>query len=234
MRDSVPSLSGACYHEAGHVVAGALAGRRTWDSIVDAQTLEANWPISVVVRADESGLVKPGCADGFSIASYRRSLIGVVAGPLAELVSKRGRSPRPRKPRYKRRTGECMLVSRELKMSMWLGGPKSDVAMADTLATEICRRLRLQALGEWDERDDDNLLPFVSTDAEYWELKRIEPPRVTRAEIAAEVVRAERWAERILRRQWRAVEAVAEALMGSPTGEVTGWEVKALVIKSRS
>jgi hypothetical protein len=121
------------------------------------------------------------------------------------------------------------LVSRELKENFWWSGPEGDAAYAHRVATGICRRLRLQSLGKWEERDDYTLIKAVVSDERYWQAHKIKPPRVTKAEIAAEVVRAERWAERILKRQWAAVEAVAAAILRSPDGQLGPEEIEAAV-----
>ena len=53
-------------------------------------------------------------------------------------------------------------------------------------------------------------------------------PRVGHKEVVAEIVRAERWAEQLLSRKWKKVEAVALTLLAHPRGRLTAEEVRAV------
>lgn len=53
-------------------------------------------------------------------------------------------------------------------------------------------------------------------------------PPVTREQIMAEVVRAERRAEKVLKRNWMTVEKVANALLASRKGNLSGVRVRKL------
>ncbi|QDU20601.1 hypothetical protein [Urbifossiella limnaea] len=94
----------------------------------------------------------------------------------------------------------------------WVTGPFVAVREGDPSADEF------EMLGD----EEDSEMSFRPTGP-------ITPPEVAPAEVLAEVVRAERWAERLLRRRWAAVTAVAEALYRSKSGSLTGKRVQTLI-----
>jgi hypothetical protein len=115
------------------------------------------------------------------------------------------------------------LVSARLRFGTG-GRPVDAVATAH----EVCRRLTLQDAGGWDERRvrADPALQ-AGRGRRYWAVTGRTPPAVTPAEVLAEVVRAERWAGRLLRRKWPEVVTVTEALLRSGGRVLTGAEVAA-------
>ncbi len=221
-------------HEAGHVVAGMGLGFESLD-------------VRVRVRADGTGVVEGLLGPSAqTIADVRRKLIFVVTGRLAECLHEAddwGRAARD---------SHCLLSLQLRNGPLGDEDDGSDAAKALFLAREVCRRLKLQDAGSWEERrvrDDVGLNSGYRADV-YWErgptvavrplappeegdsivfAGPVTPPEVTSSELLAEVVRAERWAERLLRRRWQAVTAVAKALYRSKNGTLTEKRVLALI-----
>jgi hypothetical protein len=229
------------YHEAGHPVAGMGVGLR---------------PLEVHIRADGSGGVDwVRWAEGQALAQVQRDLVHVVAGPVAEFLYELACDGYSRiRWKFRLDPGDWEASYRLVSARVRRGEAGDAAARCDTYeahlhALEACRRLRLMDRGEWDERRvrADPLLqhgrgglfwhrgltvgatPTADGGVSYTTAGPVTPPEVGREEVLAEVVRAERWAGRLLERRWDAVVAVAEALFHSPGGVLTGREVEALV-----
>ncbi|MBA4189522.1 MAG: hypothetical protein C0467_16155 [Planctomycetaceae bacterium] len=199
-----------CYHEAGHAIVGLSYG----------------WKLtSVAAREDGTGeAMWLRVYDGSSLLELKRKLTHAVAGEYGE--------------------GKLLdvydnLVSRRIEAGeIGETGPfgQNDTFKSLRDAREICRRLKLKQLGQWDERKlvrrkcTSGYPSFHMTQAGlYWSCYGVQPPDVTFEEILAEVVRAEDRAARVVDKHWRAVEAVAYALLDSPNGILTGEQVTELV-----
>jgi hypothetical protein len=201
------------FHEAGHAVAGLELGLRVR---------------RVVIREDCSGTCEwLPCDSTMTLTTYRRRLGAVAAGPVGGLLleeSLEGPSDRRDPPED---SLAYRLLSHRIRDGRFgddevdLRHGLSDARVAFSLAREICLIRQFKERGMSIETLHCVKMRLV--------LNKKKPLPVDGDELLGEVVRAERRAERLLRRRWAAVRAVAHALEVSRSGQLTGKRVMKLV-----
>jgi hypothetical protein len=221
----------ACVHEAGHVIVGLATGYKVRSVSVEGETGRVHFePQPVGISLGLSGLSVPGC---------RRSLLGDVAGFLAEALyaelQRHGRfltqiqraSEVAVAAEEQRFLSECgpnlangicpLRVSDFLRLGYEGADPNGDISIvhahAGQLALVVQWKARTVAMIATDSPSDLLDIAFVSGPIE----------------MMTEVLRAERKAERILKRNWPALERLASSLFRRRSHRITGRRVAALL-----
>ena len=204
------SAESATYHEAGHAVTGLALGFH-----IDELLVREDCTGHTAIRRP---LTEP------KLSLWQRHLMMLTAGPLAEVLFLELELECYEE--CDRRSGkECLFRLVRHRIRNVADEEKgSDTRKAFAFARDIIL-VRNQTLRlKWHQAKyfDDIIASNRQT-----------PPTITTEEVLAEIIPAERWAERLLRRLWPAVKAVALALETSPEGKLTGEEVKALAAAAR-
>jgi hypothetical protein len=226
-------------HEAGHVITGLALGYDFTD---------------VVARRDGSGLVKffklpevISIKSRRTVCEARRVLVVDVAGAVAETLCEEW-NVEGRWLTTKERIDKAVAKARKSPTCTWTEADAAKYVCPytvssqlrqsprdETLQSDIAQTLRKAdalALFSWNET---RLTALRAAGVPAYDVERHPPlPPFSKEDILAEVMRAERRAEDILKNEIRALEAIAYALCRKQKGTMTREEVEQELTRCRA
>lgn len=194
------------YHEAGHAVVGLGLGLTLSEA---------------AIHRDGTGFTYWGEENGQSLSDYQRQLVGVVAGPVSDLLlaeekfgpSER-RHPFPTDPAFRLPSWRIRYDQLE---------PEDEVDDANQAQYYAWAIVQMGKMGVKKLSHMRLAKSLYALNGQAW-------PSVDADELVSEVIRAERWAERLLRRRWGSVKSVAGVLQTSDSHKLTGAEVQHILV----